>query len=334
MHIEKEYSFVLTSKNEVLLIGNFASLLNIPDNAKPEFLKLPFLNQMKIIKISWAYSWALFLSEDGMVYSWGKDPNKRGLLGTKEVYQTTPWPLSNLINYWIKDFSLGLNHAWAIDKQGKLFTWGYGEQGELGHGDEVTQIDTPLLVKWLDQFKVRKATATSNSTLFLTESNQFGMFYGGNLIMFHSVYDYVASEIFIGIVTEEKLMILTQNCQLFEIDSIFGIDGYQHGQFILVGFQDSLMLFSDDLIVIHWEIIALNKWRKTVYSLSEKKLDCLSDLNQIFATLNRIPFLIGNETPLKIKKLSSYFLTPIKTDLAEWIYTGKIHRKTFSSHSW
>ena len=76
MYIEKEYSFVLTSKNEVLLIGNFASLLNIPDNAKPEFLKLPFLNQMKIIKISCAYSCALFLSEDGMVYSWGKDPNK------------------------------------------------------------------------------------------------------------------------------------------------------------------------------------------------------------------------------------------------------------------
>lgn len=56
MYIEKEYSFVLTSKNEVLLIGNFASLLNIPDNAKPEFLKLPFLNQMKIVKISCAYS--------------------------------------------------------------------------------------------------------------------------------------------------------------------------------------------------------------------------------------------------------------------------------------
>ena len=159
------------------------------------------------------------------------------------------------------------------------------------------------------------------------------MFYGGNLVMLHSVIDYVASEIFIGLVTEEKLMILTHNWQLFEIDSIFGVDGYHHGQFIIVGFQDSLMLFSDDLTVIHWEVIALNKWRKTVYSLSEK-LDWLSELNQIFATLNRIPFLIGNETPLKIKRLSSYFLTPIKTDLATWIYTGKLHRKTFSSKSW
>ena len=51
MHIEKDYSFVLTSKNEVLLIGNFAGMLNISDNAKPEFLKLPFFHQTKIVTI-------------------------------------------------------------------------------------------------------------------------------------------------------------------------------------------------------------------------------------------------------------------------------------------
>lgn len=86
----------------------------------------------------------------------GKIQINRGLLGLNSVnYQTTPCPLSNLINYWIKEFSLGANHAWAIDKQGKLFTWGFGEQGELGHGDEITQTDVPLQVKWLDQFKIK-----------------------------------------------------------------------------------------------------------------------------------------------------------------------------------
>ena len=59
-------------------------------------------------------------------------------------------------------------------------------------------------------------------------------------------------------------------------------------------------LFTPEISVVHWEIIALNKCRKTVYSLSNN-LDCLSDLNQVFATLNRIPFLINNDSPLKIK---------------------------------
>ena len=137
-----------------------------------------------------------------------------------------------------------------------------------------------------------------------------------------SVIDYVPSEIFVGLVTEEKLLILTHDCQLYQIDSVFGNEGYEHGDFQMVGFQDSLMLFSNDKSVVHWEIIGLNKCRKTVYSLSER-LDCLSDLNQVFATLNRIPFLVGNDIPLKIKKLSSYYLTPRRIELSDWIYTNK-----------
>lgn len=156
MYIEKEYSFVLTAKNEVLLIGNFASMLNIPDDAKPEFLKLPFLYQMKIKKIAWAYSWALFLSEGGIIYSWGKDTNKCGLLGVENsFYHYTPTALSALAEYRIKDFSLGQNHALAIDTNGKLFTWGNGENGELGHGSVTTITDVPLQVMCLDHLRIK-----------------------------------------------------------------------------------------------------------------------------------------------------------------------------------
>ena len=149
------------------------------------------------------------------------------------------------------------------------------------------------------------------------------MFYGENLLMLHSIIDYVPSEIFIGLVSEHKLMVLTQDLQIYEIDSIIEKDGSKQGQYIIVGFQDSLMLFSENKSIIHWEIISLNKCRKTIYSLSEN-IDCLSDLNQVFLTLNRIPFLINNDTPLEIRKLSSYCSTPIKIDLSDWIYTKSI----------
>jgi hypothetical protein len=145
-------------------------------------------------------------------------------------------------------------------------------------------------------------------------------------MMLHSIIDYVSADVFIGLITDERLMILTHDCQLYHLDKVFGEEGFEHRQFQMVGFQDSLMLFSTDRTIIHWEIIALNKCRKTVYSISES-LDCLSDLNQVFNTLNRIPFLINNDMPLKIKKLSSYFITPMKVDISEWVHNETSHQR-------
>jgi hypothetical protein len=119
-------------------------------------------------------------------------------------------------------------------------------------------------------------------------------------MMLHSVIDYVSADIFIGLITDEKLMILTHDCQLYHLDKVFGEEGFEHRQFQMVGFQDSLMLFSTDRTIIHWEIIALNKCRKT---------------------------LINNDMPLKIKKLSSYFITPMKVDISEWVHNETSHQR-------
>lgn len=213
-----------------------------------------------------------------------------------------------------------------------MFTWGYGKHNQLGHGQEVTQLDIPQQVEAIKNLKVIKATATEHSTLFLTDNNIFGMFKlnsefdssssahsdtneGTHCLKLHSIIDYIPSEIFTGLVTSTKLLILTHNSHLYEVDTVFGENGFKQGEFIIVGFQDSIMLFAEDRTVIHWEIIALNRCRKTVYSLSDN-VDCLSDLNQIFLTLNRIPFLVNNDVPLKINKLSSYFLSPRQVEIA------------------
>ena len=179
------------------------------------------------------------------MYSWGKDIEKLGLLGVdSEYYQYTPSVISALEHTKIIDFSLGLNHATAIDDNGKMYTWGYGGQGELGHGDHLTQTDVPTKIECVDHFKITKATATVNSTLFHTEDNIFGMFYCGTKLLLHSIIDYIPSEIFIGLITDSKLMIMTHESQMYMVDAIFGQDGFQHGEYTVVGFQDSLMLFN------------------------------------------------------------------------------------------
>lgn len=48
----------------------------------------------------------------------------------------------------IRDIACGSSHSAAITSSGELYTWGLGEYGRLGHGDNVTQLK-PKLVRAL-----------------------------------------------------------------------------------------------------------------------------------------------------------------------------------------
>ena len=45
----------------------------------------------------------------------------------------------------IRDVAAGSNHSAAVTSSGELYTWGLGEYGRLGHGDNLTQL-TPKRV--------------------------------------------------------------------------------------------------------------------------------------------------------------------------------------------
>ena len=40
----------------------------------------------------------------------------------------------------VRDIACGSSHSAAITSAGELYTWGCGEYGRLGHGDNVTQL--------------------------------------------------------------------------------------------------------------------------------------------------------------------------------------------------
>ena len=40
----------------------------------------------------------------------------------------------------IRDVAAGSNHSAAVTSSGELYTWGLGEYGRLGHGDNLTQL--------------------------------------------------------------------------------------------------------------------------------------------------------------------------------------------------
>lgn len=60
-----------------------------------------------------------FLSDDGMLYSMGKDTKKYGLLGLGAQYEmSSPHPNNNLIDFRISKIAIGLSHCCALTSGG------------------------------------------------------------------------------------------------------------------------------------------------------------------------------------------------------------------------
>lgn len=104
------------------------------------------------------------LSNDGMIYSWGKDKNEYGVLGISKGHneQPIPCPLQSLVDYSIKSVKLSESKAWAIDRKGKLFIWGTFDTTQNYAFSNITSnsiiIPKPMQVDILNDHFIVKAT--------------------------------------------------------------------------------------------------------------------------------------------------------------------------------
>ena len=57
-----------------------------------------------------------------------------------------PRPVQSLLQTPIVQVACGWQHTMALTNQGKVYSWGYGEDGQLGHGDS-DDIATPELIQ-------------------------------------------------------------------------------------------------------------------------------------------------------------------------------------------
>lgn len=74
----------------------------------------------------------------------------------------------------VKDFSCGEDHAAYVDYNGNVFTWGFGGDGQLGHGDTNTMA-TPKKLSFFNDKKVIKVECGGGHTAFLTDQNEVYM---------------------------------------------------------------------------------------------------------------------------------------------------------------
>ena len=101
------------------------------------------LKGKKIVDISAGDGHTVALDEEGKVYTWGK--NNFGQLGDGTATNSSlPICISDKENELkgkrIVDISAGYRHTVAIDEEGKAYTWGYNEYGQLGDGTTTNSV--------------------------------------------------------------------------------------------------------------------------------------------------------------------------------------------------
>ena len=108
------------------------------------------------------------MDANGKLYSWGRDVYGQLGIARNTVKITEPKkiivPLSQGA---VKDFSCGEEHAGYIDSRGTAHLWGYGQDGQLGHGDKESR-NTPKKLQFAH--KVAKLVCGGGHTGLITES--------------------------------------------------------------------------------------------------------------------------------------------------------------------
>ena len=112
---------------------------------------------------------ALALTEDGSVYSWGDgDYGKLGH-GNTFTYKKPQRIKGELEGKNVVIISAGYRHSGAVTEDGVLYTWGEGDFGRLGHGDSQSR-DVPTMVK--DIGPVSQIACGAAHTLALSEDGR------------------------------------------------------------------------------------------------------------------------------------------------------------------
>ena len=108
---------------------------NQPAKSKNEVIELPL---ERITKISSGINFTLALDDQGKVFVWGN--NVYGQLGNGgQKNGQEPAMVQALITEKIVDISAADNFSGVVTENGEVYTWGFGNQGQLGHGDKSDQ---------------------------------------------------------------------------------------------------------------------------------------------------------------------------------------------------
>ncbi|EGR34365.1 myosin head, putative [Ichthyophthirius multifiliis] len=133
-----------------------------------------FKDQKIIKSVCCGYNFTLILCQRGLVYSKGE--NKYGELGQGDnLIREKICLIEFLKQEKIDQISSGFKHSACKSSLGKIFTWGLGINGQLGHGDFENQV---FPKKICFNQKILQISCGLKCTILLSEGNLF--WFGSN----------------------------------------------------------------------------------------------------------------------------------------------------------
>lgn len=98
----------------------------------------------KVLRVSCGNDFAACISEGGRLYTWGR--GSFGNLGHGDTENRKKPSVVNALNeVTVVDTSCGAKHMMAITNEFKIYSWGNGGNGRLGHGDTSgTSVPIPI----------------------------------------------------------------------------------------------------------------------------------------------------------------------------------------------
>ncbi|XP_025416590.1 uncharacterized protein LOC112687852 isoform X2 [Sipha flava] len=133
--------------------------------------------RVEVIQVACGRNHSIALTTNG-VYSWGS--NRYGQLGTGRRGQA-PYPMlvKSLSDELLVSVSAGQYHSLAISTRGKLWTWGWGVYGQLGHG-AIDDCEKPKLLKSLESENIISAYGGYSHSIILTSKGKVFTFGSGS----------------------------------------------------------------------------------------------------------------------------------------------------------
>ena len=164
------YFFTLFEDGKAYGIG-LGFMLGTGDSVThTSFQPITLLNNVVIDSISASEENTFFITNDGKVYGTGF--NNKGQLGLGNLTNyNSPQLISDISNLTIGSVSAGYRHTLFLTDDGKVYSCGLNDDGQLGLGNDISY-NTPQLISDISNLTITAVSASADHSLFLTHDGR------------------------------------------------------------------------------------------------------------------------------------------------------------------
>ena len=168
-----EHGMLLFENGKVYGVGsNFKGQLGLGNNSTGvnSFQQITLLGDLVISGCFSGDDNTFFVTNTGKVYGTGS--NDKGHLGIgNNTDVNTPQLVSDISNLVIDKVSAGYKHSLFLASDGKVYSCGSNDYGELGLGNDIS-FNTPQLISDISNLTITSVSAGSYFSLFLTNDGK------------------------------------------------------------------------------------------------------------------------------------------------------------------